>query len=81
MVDFAILPTPKGEYHVAVARVTWFADEDPNDLALGRSIIWLDDGSRHTVLMSATDLQQMFHTLSEPAPALITPSQQTEPPA
>ena len=69
MVDFTIVPTPKGEYHVAAGRITWFADEDPANAAAERAHIWLDDGSRHTVLMSAAALQQLLHTVSEPAPA------------
>jgi hypothetical protein len=72
MVEFAIVPTPKGEYRVAAGRITWFRDEDPEDAAAARSLIWLDDGSQATVLMAAADLQQLLHTVSEPAPALVT---------
>lgn len=66
MVDFALLPTPKGSYYVAAGRITWLGD-DPSDAA--RTLIWLDDGSQHTVLMSPSDLVQLLHTVSAPAPA------------
>lgn len=52
---FALLPTPRGEYYVAAERVSWFCSE-----SLERSLIWMDDGTQHTVLLAVADLATLL---------------------
>lgn len=55
MPAFCEVPTPSGFFYLAPGRVAWFYNES-TDITLNRSTVWLDDGTRHTVLLAAADL-------------------------